>query len=336
MSIRVLSKGLLTTVQDLGRFGFQAQGVPVSGAMDTDAACVGNLLVGNTVDKGVLELAFAGADLQFEQGGYCAVTGGDFSPAINGTAIDTHCAYPVKAGDRLTFGAVKTGNYCYVAVSGGIDVPPIMGSRSTYTRAALGGFCGRKLEKGDCIPVGSHPHKLLNLHLRKTVPPDFSCDVAQIRVILGPQDDCFTSDGLETFFREEYTVTTELDRMGVRLEGSAVAHKTDGNIISDGVAFGSVQLPTHGKPIIMLADRQTVGGYTKIAGVARCDLGRLVQLRPGERLRFVKISLQEAHSLSAEKMQQLEAFKLRLSAPPQPRRFLVTVGDKTMEVVLTE
>lgn len=294
MSITVLNPGLLTTVQDLGRVGYQQFGVSVSGVMDPRAAAIGNILVGNPQGEAVLECTLMGPQLKFETDEVIAITGGDLSPTVDGQPVPTYAALAVKAGQTLRFGAPKAGCRAYIAFAGGLDIPLVMGSRSTYMKAAIGGFEGRKLQKGDALGLRAPVAGYANLHQRAIAPEFVPRPVYTLRVVLGPQDDAFTPEGVATFLGSEYTVTNEFDRMGCRMDGPAIQHKNGGDIISDGIAFGAIQVPGSGKPILMGADRQTTGGYTKIATVISADFRLLAQLKAGDKVRFEAVSVQAA------------------------------------------
>ena len=293
MSITVLNPGLLTTVQDMGRVGYQQFGVSVSGVMDPRSAAIANILAGNQEGEAVLECTMMGPQLQFDRANTIAITGGDLMPTLDGQPIPTYRAVTVQAGQVLRFRAPKTGCRCFIAFTGGLDVPEVMGSRSTYLKAKIGGVEGRKLQKGDVIPFRA-PGVPKNLNIRFISPEFVPRQVYTLRVVLGPQDDAFTQEGMNTFLRETYTVTPEFDRMGCRLDGPAIQHVSGGDIISDGIAFGAIQIPSHGRPIIMLADRQTTGGYTKIATVISADFRLLGQLKAGDKVRFEKVSIAQA------------------------------------------
>lgn len=293
MSITVLNPGLLTTVQDMGRMGYQQFGVSVSGVMDPRSAAIANILAGNQEGEAVLECTMMGPHLQFDRANTIAITGGDLMPTLDGQPIPTYRAISVQAGQVLRFQAPKTGCRCFIAFTGGLDIPEVMGSRSTYLKAKIGGVEGRKLQKGDVIPFRA-PGVPKNLNIRFISPEFVPREVYTLRVVLGPQDDAFTQEGMNTFLRETYTVTPEFDRMGCRLDGPAIQHVSGGDIISDGIAFGAIQIPSHGRPIIMLADRQTTGGYTKIATVISADFRLLGQLKAGDKVRFEKVSIGQA------------------------------------------
>ena len=294
MSIEVLHPGLLTTVQDLGRTGYQRFGVSVSGAVDPRSAAVANILAGNPDGDAVLECPVLGPQLRFDAPAVIAVTGADLGPTLDGVPVENYRALRVQAGQTLRFTWPKCGCRAYLAVAGGLDVPEVMGSRSTYMKAKIGGWHGRKLEKGDVLPLrapGTEPKALEN----RALAPEF-CGRSEytLRVVMGPQDDAFTPGGVSAFLSGVYTVTPEFDRMGCRMEGPEIEHNGSADILSDGIAFGAVQVPDSGQPIVMLADRQTTGGYTKIANVISADFRLLGQLKSGDRVRFEKVSLAAA------------------------------------------
>lgn len=293
MSITVLNPGLMTTVQDMGRVGYQQFGVSVSGVMDPRSAAIANILVGNPEDEAVLECTMMGPQLLFNQAETIAITGGNLMPTLDGQPMPTYRAVTVQAGQVLRFQAPKTGCRCFIAFTGGLDIPEVMGSRSTYMKAKIGGFQGRKLQKDDVIGFRA-PGVPKNLNIRFISPEFVPRPVYTLRVVMGPQDDAFTQQGVDTFLSETYSVTNEFDRMGCRLDGPVIQHVKDGNIISDGIAFGAIQVPSEGKPIIMLGDRQTTGGYTKIATVISADFRLLGQLKAGDKVKFEKISIGQA------------------------------------------
>lgn len=297
MSITVLNPGLLTTVQDQGRVGYQQFGVPVSGAMDPRSASLANILVGNPQDEAVLECTMLGPQLRFDRDNCFAVCGGDLGAALDGQAIERYRAVSAKAGQVLRFTVPKAGCRAFIAFAGGLDIPLVMGSRSTYMKAKIGGYQGRKLEKDDVIAFRAPRASLPRMEDRRLTPEFVPQKVYTLRVILGPQDDCFTQTGVDTFLSKEYSVTQEFDRMGCRLEGDVIQHKDGGDIISDGISFGAIQVPPAGKPIIMLADRQTTGGYTKIANVITADFRIMAQLKAGDRVRFRQVSVQFAQGV---------------------------------------
>lgn len=307
MSITVLNPGLLTTVQDQGRVGYQQFGVSVSGVMDPRSAALANILAGNDQGEAVLECTMMGPQLQFDKATVIAITGGDLGPTLDGKPVPNCQAVAVKAGQVLKFAGPKAGCRAFVAFAGGLDIPVTMGSRSTYMKAKIGGFQGRKLEKGDVIGFRA-PVETLKRMEDRTLRPEFAPKpVYTLRVVMGPQDDYFTDAGIDTFLSETYTVTPEFDRMGCRLDGPVIAHKEGGDIISDGIAFGAIQVPSAGTPIIMLGDRQTTGGYTKIAAVITADFRVLAQLKAGDKVRFVKVPVEYAQGLLLAQRSALKA-----------------------------
>ena len=294
-TIKILDAGLLTTVQDLGRYGFQRYGVSASGVMDEYSAKIANKLVGNKVGEAVLETTLKGVQIEFLQNTAVAITGGNCDVTLNGTKIELWQSYLVNRGDILKMGICRSGLRNYLAFAGGIDVPIIMNSKSTNLKAKVGGFNGRKLMIGDILSVGVGSLEA-PLTLNKYYIPTYSKDI-KVGVILGQQDDHFTEAGIKTFLNETYTVTQESDRMGIRLSsvsGATIEHKNGADIISDGITFGAIQVPGSGQPIVMMADRQTTGGYTKIGNVISSDLAKLAQATPGTKVKFVEYTLEQA------------------------------------------
>lgn len=306
MKLTILSPGPLTTVQDSGRFGALGKGFSPGGAMDMDAMTVANLLVGNAPGVGVLEMTMLGITARFDCESAIALTGADMSTRLNDRPIARYASVAVHPGDVLTMGAASRGMRAYLAVTGGFDLPLVMGSVSTNLKCALGGFQGRKLKTGDELPLNQSGAPFLP---RQVSPPEDYPDCISLRVLLGPQDDAFTQKGIDTFLGCEYTVTDKADRMGIRLSGEIIESKNGVDILSDGIAAGSVQIPASGTPIIMMADRQTTGGYAKIATVISADLSRAAQARPGTRIRFARVTEAEAIRLrrdAEKKRKQLE------------------------------
>ena len=296
MSMHIISPGLLTTVQDLGRFGYMASGFSQSGAMDAFSSRLANILLDNSEKDGVLEMTVLGVRACFDEDNVIAITGAEFAPTVTDsetgeeTPVPMNRAVRIKKGDVLSCGAAKSGMRGYLAVAGGFDIAPVMGSMSTNLKCKTGGFEGRKLKAGDVLPLRLPQGNMYGMSARFFEAPSISDEVRTVHVIPGPQDDYFSDRGKDTFYSEIYTVTAESDRMGVKLDGAAVESVGGVDIISDGIAAGSVQIPQSGKPIIMMADRQTTGGYAKIATVITADLPILAQMRQGESLRFEKVS----------------------------------------------
>ncbi len=298
MGIVVNKGGMFTTVQDYGRMGYQSEGFHVCGVMDRHAYWVANLLLDNKDTEAVLEFTLCGPNLYFTTDSVISITGGDFSPKINGEPVPMYHAIEVKMGDELEMGYCKAGTWGYIAFAGGLDVPMVMGSRSTDIKCGFGGFEGRKLKDGDEIAFITNVKKLPKMKERFVEAVDYSGAEVDVRVTMGPQDDYFTEAGIKTFLENAYTVTPECDRMGYRLDGPEIEHNDKGaDIISDGIAKGAIQVPKHGKPIVMLSDRQTIGGYTKIANVISVDISKLVQCRYPQKINFVKVSVEEAQNI---------------------------------------
>lgn len=324
--------GVLTTIQDEGRYGYEQFGMSPAGPMDGTAFRTANLLVGNPEGESALEATVLGPTLRFDQDNVIAVTGADMAPSLNGQPCPMYQAVSVKAGDQLKLGAAKTGCRAYIAFAGGLDVPQVMGSRATALQNKVGGYQGRKLAKGDAVGFRA-PNPALPLPRTAPVPAPAGREVT-IRVILGPQDDMFTKEGLDTFLSQPYTVSKDFDRMGCRLEGPVIQHKTDGNIISDGMVTGAIQVPTSGQPIIMLAERQTVGGYTKIATVISTDLPLVGQRKTGDVIRFQAVSVEEAHRAWRETNRELEELKANLDRPRPVQPQLVQPAGTTYKVTV--
>ena len=322
--ISVETPGMLTTVQDCGRWGAQGQGMPVAGAMDGQAFRMGNIIVGNREEDAAFEVTLIGPKFLVAEGeGIAAVTGAELGFQVNGKAVPNWTAVKVMKGDVLSFSGPRSGCRAYLCLSGGIDVPPVLGSRSTYTRAKVGGLEGRPLKKGDRLSCGE-PAPLWRRCTGFTCPeglrPSYESE-APLRVIPGPQDDLFTPKGRETFYSSVYTISNSADRMGYRLDGPVIEHEGAADIISDAIPLGAVQVPGHGQPIVMLADRQTTGGYTKIGVVCSVDMAALSQRLPGEKVRFVPLALKDAVALAREagiKRQKLLELRAAWRSHPAP------------------
>jgi antagonist of KipI len=297
-AIEVLDGGLLTTVQDLGRVGFQRYGVPVSGAMDDWALRAGNRLAGNEAGAAVLEITLVGPVLRFGGPGVIALTGADLGARLDGRPVPTWQAVAVPAGAQLSFAGARDGLRACLAVGGGIDVPLVLGSRSTLLRSQMGGCMGRALAAGDRLPIGPRDTAVdhAGWRLPRDIVPTYGHTHA-VRVVMGPQADAFTDEGIRTFLSGTYAMAPQSDRVGCRLQGPPIAHRRGADIVSDGSAFGSVQVSGDGQPIVLMADRGTTGGYAKIATVASVDLPRLAQAAPGDRIRFAQIDVGAAQDL---------------------------------------
>lgn len=305
MRLMIDAPGALTTVQDLGRTGVAHLGFCTCGAMDLTSMQIANRLVGNCRGCAVLEMTLTGISARFVGEGYFALAGGDFAPTLNGKPIENYRAYGVRSGDRLQLGAARTGLRCYLALSGGMDVPVVLGSRSTDLKIQMGGLDGRALQAGDvlttgdfCLPIGDPTP----WH----IPPVTFAPPFTLRCIDGPQAARFDPAARKGFYSKPYTVTPKSDRMGLRLEGSALTADGGVDICSDGIVRGSVQVPGSGQPIVLMSDHQTVGGYAKIATVIGCDVSLLAQARPGDAVCFVPITVQEAEKIARQQEKWLD------------------------------
>jgi len=300
--IEVLEPGLLTTVQDTGRYGFQRFGVPVSGAMDPFSLRAANVLVGNDQDSACLEMTVVGPRLRFLQDTLISITGADLAVSIDGERVHRWQAMHVAKGSVLTSGGMMDGMRAYLAIDGGIDVPQVMGSRSTYMTSRIGGLKGRPLKSGDVL--SGLPSDPSHRHDERALPEDLEPvhygHSHVIRAVMGPQTAAFTPGALETLFDSRYSVSNDSDRVGYRLEGPHLSHVTGADIISDGSPAGAIQVPADGMPIVLMADRGPTGGYAKIATVISTDLGRLAQARPGDTISFNQVSVAQANSALLE------------------------------------
>lgn len=324
--MQVLKPGLLTTVQDLGRPGYQQYGVVVGGALDSFAARAANLIVGNPDEAAVLELAQTGPELRFDRETLVAWCGADFDATIGDVPLPPDRAVRVAAGETIRFGLARRGLRAWLAVAGGIDVPLVMGSRSTYRRAGIGGLEGRPLKAGDDLktlaPSAWAEHILASLRNGRklatawTVRPGVMGRPAAagvVRAVRGPECTWFTLEAQKQFFSADWTATKEADRMGVRLAGPVLERRQTGDMISSAVNAGVVQVPAAGQPIVLLPSRQSVGGYPRLAAVATVDLPRIAQLRPGDRVRFEEINLTVAHALYLARERDLNRVRTGLA-----------------------
>ncbi|WP_456422751.1 5-oxoprolinase subunit C family protein [Thermococcus sp.] len=321
--IELLRVPSLLTVQDEGRKGYRKLGVPVSGFMDDFSARIANYLVGNPGNAPLLEFLLAGPALRFKSSSVFAVVG-EVDVKLNGVPIEPWRSYWAKRGDVLEVGALKRGLYGYIAFAGGIKCKPLLNSCSTYTKANL----GRPLKAGDRLNLG---YAILSGRDGKYVPmelrPDYSGEEITVGVILGPDLEHFTEEGVRTFLSEAYTVTPESDRMGYRLDGKEIEHSEKGaGIVTGPLVPGSVQVPANGKPIVMMKDAQTTGGYAKIGVVIGAHLSRLAQLRPGSRVRFSEVSVNKAREEFLKGERTLKAIKLFLEG--KMRAYRIRAGKE--------
>jgi len=296
MTLEILQAGPFTTVQDLGRPGWGSIGVPVGGAADAPSLRIANRLVGNPEAAAGLEMTLAGPRISFAADTWVALTGSRFVAAVGEDPAPHATAFLVRIGQTLSIGRTLEGARAVLAVRGGIDVPVVLGSRSTFVAGGLGGFDGRPLRRGDrlstaAIDVGARaravPERLVPFHAGDAV----------LRVILGPQIDAFSDEARETLLTGTYRVSTLADRTGLRLEGPRIAHHGAADLLPEGVAPGGIQVPANGQPIVLGCDHPTTGGYAKIATVIAADLWRIGQAKPGDRLRFAAVEVSEARAL---------------------------------------
>jgi antagonist of KipI len=309
---KVIVPGPYTTVQDKGRFGYQQFGIPPTGALDRFAYRVANMLVGNPEAAAVLETTIMGPRMEVLTETDVAVTGGEAIITLNNQTVENWCSFRIKPGDVLSLGQVKRGCRSYLAVTGGIDVPLVMGSRSCYVGAKIGGHQGRILANGDILERLDGELLYSPKQMPKTLIPQYASDIS-LRAIPGPQDDFFAED-LNTFFASEFVVGSNANRMGYRLEGPKILHKegVSKSIISEPSLPGGVQIPPDGQAIILLVE-QTVGGYTKIATVISTDIPRVAQAKPGDRFLFEKVDLEGAYDAFKEQERVLLEIKEHLS-----------------------
>jgi antagonist of KipI len=351
--LEVVNPGPLSMLQDLGRPGWMKYGVPPSGALDQEALTIANLLAGNPEGAAGIEITYGNFTARALAPTVLACAGAWAPVHVDGVSVPPWAAFSASPGQIVSIGAPTWGVRVYLAVRGGIAAPLVMGSASTYIRGALGGIDGqgRALRAGDLIATPDPPASVSGAtapacsvtaravaalakrqavfeiahspeSARASTSASAGCAIA-IRVVMGPQDDHFTEAGRQTFAGEEFTLTNKADRMGLRFDGPAIEHVRGADIISDGMPPGAIQVPGDGAPIVMLADRQTTGGYPKIACVARADLDLLAHLRPGDRVRFVPLSAQDAH----------EALKQEQAASRVPGRALRIAIDGVEHVV---
>jgi antagonist of KipI len=325
VNISVLNSGLLTTIQDLGRYGYQKYGVIVSGAMDTYAMRFANILVGNNENEGVLEITLVGPSLKLEKGTLFSITGGNISPTINGRKISLGRPVYLNEDCVLNFGHCVAGCRSYLAIAGGFDVPEVMGSKSTYLRAQFGGYNGRVLQKGDILNIGAKSEKsnkiikkleetnkkddfiITSWYVKESVVEEYNSAI--IRVFPDRQFNDISDESIKKFYNSKFTINNKSDRMGYRLNGEKIELKVKLEMISEEVSIGTIQIPPDGNPIILLADRQTTGGYPKIAHVASVDIQKIVQLKPNDSITFKQISLKEAEKLYFEREKYISELK---------------------------
>ena len=340
--IVIINPGIFTTVQDRGRWGYQEFGMPVTGAMDDYSIRAANILVGNDEYDAVLETTINGPEISFNIDVVIAITGANMVPKVNDNIVPMWRSLKVSKGDVLSFGMARQGTRGYIAFAGGLDIQAVMGSLSTFVRGGVGGYEGRKLRSNDEMNLRNsniYFEEAINRIIPLKYIPNYN-ENCTVRAILGPQDDCFTEESIERFFGSEYEVTNEADRMGYRLSGPALEHKAGADIISDGINLGSIQIPGHGMPIVMMADRQTTGGYTKIATIISIDISLIAQLKPGDKVRFEKIDIMEAHKALKEYEDKIQIIKKYVNGyqlrPTSTKRYNLRIEGVSHEVLVEE
>ncbi|WP_051335469.1 biotin-dependent carboxyltransferase family protein [Methylocapsa acidiphila] len=295
--LRVLRAGPCATIQDGGRFGYLRYGVTPAGPMDWAAFRTANLALDQDDNAAAIEISYGGFELLCEGAPtWIAFAGGGFSWRRDHAALPPATRVLLRPGDRLSAQAGSFGAWTYLAVEGGIETPPAMGSRATHVRSAMGGLDGRMLRAGDLLPARPTAKRDPAFFEAAIEAPWLEKNGRPLRVVLGPQDDYFTADGLAAFFCSEYRLTPSADRMAYRLDGPEIPHARGHDIVSDGIALGAIQIAGDRKPLILMADRQPTGGYPKLGHVIGADIGRLAQMRPGEACRFTAVSVAEARA----------------------------------------
>lgn len=322
----ITKPGLLTSIQDLGRYGYQKYGVIASGSMDPFAHRIANLLVGNEENTSTLEITLLGPAIEFNEDALISICGGNLSPSIDGKAVRLWRSVFVRKGSTLRFGPSKAGCRAYLAVAGGYSVPDVMNSKSTYLRAEIGGYSGRALKAGDQVSFESH--QALSTRILESLAKSLAAgsfvesdwlvaadltpklvSTPTIRVMKGRQFDLFTQESQEKLFAEPFEVTSQSDRMGYRLKGPALELEKAEEMISEAVQFGTIQVPSDGNPIVLLADRQTTGGYPKIGQIATVDLPYLAQAKPGDFICFMEVTHEKAQTLYLERERKIQQLK---------------------------
>ena len=330
-TLAIVQPGMLSTIQDRGRYGYQRFGMPTAGAMDGFALRAANALLGNEDGAAGIEATVLGPRVKLLADTRVAITGADVSPLLDGEPIPMWQAVSVTEGSMLEFRQPQDGMRAYLSVVGGIDVPVIMGSRATYMKAGIGGMEGRQLRAGDILHAfdAVEAGESANLRFPAEAIPKYGSE-QELRVVLGPQHAAFTQAGIDTFLNSTYGVSIYSDRMGYRLEGEPIEHADGADVISDGTPLGAIQVPGNGQPIILLADRGTTGGYTKIATVISTDISRVAQAMPGHSFRFRAVSVEEAQD--AYRSQEALLNRIRRSSSAAAR-IAVVLNDKVFDIL---
>jgi biotin-dependent carboxylase-like uncharacterized protein len=336
MGLEMIQPGALSTIQDLGREGYQSQGYQKSGTCDKYSMKLSNLLAGNLDEnckEAVVEFTLRGGEIRFTSPEVFSLTGADMRPLLSGEPVPMYAPVCAQEGDVLTLSLATTGLRTYLAVYGGISVPSVMGSRSTNLKCGLGGYKGRALKQGDCLPTGKTTEQVRSFMelikeredtfllredksylIRPSTPSRYygADGYVLLRAVEGPQAEAFTEEGLKTFLRNPYQLTTGCDRMACKLEGPVISFREGADIISDGIVEGSIQISASGLPMVMMADHQATGGYAKIGTVISTDIPSLAQLRPGEWVTFQFITPKEAVCICRKEDKKLKDIKRQL------------------------
>ena len=332
--LKVKESGLLTTVQDLGRYGYQRFGIPPSGAMDPYSSRLANIMVDNELDCPVLEITGHGPALEAMEPVEVGFAGGEFELKVNDEEVSMWESIFLDEGDLLRIGNCRTGFRGYLSVSGGIKTEKILKSKSTYMKGKIGGLNGKgnKIKKDDTIK----PEKNINNFSKRKIPKKYRTNIQakEIRVILGPQKTKFSETGIETLLNSEYRISTDSDRMGYRLEGPKIQHKNEADIITDAIPNGAIQVPGNGKPIVLLNDRQTTGGYAKIANIITVDIPKITQKKPGEKIKFKEIDLKKAQKLYKNRQKRIQ--KLQKHNLTTNKQYKVKINEKDYLVTFRE
>ena len=334
----IVSGGALSTIQDMGRIGYQKMGMPAAGVMDNYAARCANILVGNPQSAALIEAALLGPEIKFLAKSLVAVTGADMDAAINGVKIKAWKSYLVNKDDILKLGGAKSGIRSYIALSGGINIAPVMGSYATYIKGGIGGMDGRPLKAGDELnlkPAASQGIREMD----DTDIPAYGDNII-LRAVPGPFWEYFTEEGHELFFSQTYTVGARSDRMGIFLEGAPLSFKNEtADILSSAILMGSIQITNDATPVILMADRQTTGGYAQIATVITPDLEKAAQAKPGAKINFQKVAVKEAQNIYTDYEKKIADIKAKLAFgayAKSSRTQYLDLGDKIYKAIIEE
>lgn len=330
--IQIISPGLFTTVQDLGRNGYQSLGVPVSGAMDSYSLRVANKLVGNDPGSAGLEITVIGPTIKFLAEQLISITGADISPSVDGSPVPCWKALRIASGSELTFGEMRNGMRSYIAFAGGIDVPLVMESRSTYVTGRFGGLDGRKLEENDVLSTIDNLDNSDVFQMPDNFVPKVYGSDHSVRVVLGPQSDEFDDKAIDLLVNSTFTISIDADRVGYRLEGPIISHKSGPDIVSQGNTLGAIQVSGDGVPTILMADRGTAGGYAKIATVISADIPILAQALPGDEIGLSVVEIDDAVRALRDQESYIESICLSGPTSKKNLSMKVKVGEQIIEI----